>query len=970
MSTESYAKWWIKTKKGLENVREYDEAMKKMESVKDRSIASRLIGGLYARYCMIIQDIDACLDQMCQVQKSFTIRKLMDAAATRLNELKDEMTKIDLSEYHYIDGALVELKVIPHSVEILHPAIMFPRMGNIEDIIIKFRKGDIVESPSRVKKKPSAIDNLVASGKASLHAMQSQSNVTGSNQNINASPSKKSLKAKSIVRMNASKAGLKGAASKGKVDGRASKADINKKQSRVQIMETPAQDAQTQKDEKEIKPDEQKKKRKRTRPKTYMLDTPVLTDEEAEAKRRKDEMISFLKVIQTHERGRQARLYYTDLEQANKARKTTTSNKGGGSDQDDKDIKEKAATKIQATWRGYKVRSYLKKRELEKRLLIGMDESSWKSKEEFQKFRSNLEKRRAIRDKNFRDYLQANIDEKDRVLRVIGPGLFEDIGDEIREWFRDWYDGAKTFMEIPGEEKGGSILIVRGETLTPAEFLIDQEMKKKSKKKAKTKEQIAKEKKAAKEKLKKEAKAKKEKERAERRKRAKEFEIKFDEPTVAVQKFKTGFDEYREIWDPINDADNPLDKHYMHMITDEKCYEMQLEVREQVDILMRIELEILDEALQKDKWLKKKKRKGKFKPKKKKKKKKKGKKKRGKKDPTASRTAEDLFQELVDYGIIRNYPPVRISDFKGDFSYQNCEKRELTFDPPPTLGDVRQAVTLNCIMPLGVETLNKPKSVLIAGPRKSGKHLLANAIFNETQCVLFDLSPTVIAGKYEGKKETQMLIHLITKMSRMLQPSIIYIDGAEKNFYKKIPKNEKELDPRRVGKFLLKKIIKPITPDDRVLVLGITGQPWAAKANGIKKAYQRVILIPPTDYGSVFLYWREILMPYHGVDRSINLSAISKLTEKYPLVELNKAVKEALYPKRIVQLSYQPLQQSELLAPLLEGPGPLTDKELQKFQKWYTKTVLGKQRNKLNKFNEVMREKLAKANEKKNKKKK
>lgn len=77
----------------------------------------------------------------------------------------------------------------------------------------------------------------------------------------------------------------------------------------------------------------------------------------------------------------------------------------------------------------------------------------------------------------------------------------------------------------------------------------------------------------------------------------------------------------------------------------------------------------------------------------------------------------------------------------------------LEYDPPATLGDVRQAVALNCIVPLGCSSMNnRPKSVLIAGPRGCGLHFLANAIFTETQCVLFDLSPENIGGTYPGKE--------------------------------------------------------------------------------------------------------------------------------------------------------------------------------------------------------------------------
>lgn len=381
-----------------------------------------------------------------------------------------------------------------------------------------------------------------------------------------------------------------------------------------------------------------------------------------------------------------------------------------------------------------------------------MTEPSWKSKKEQEKFQHNLEKRRALCDQRIREYIQANLDEKVRVLRVIAPGLMEDIGDEIREWFRNFYDFTRNFDKYPEEEQGGSILIIRGETMTPKEWLFDQEKQKTEKKltkaeKAKLKAEMAKKKKAEAEKRKKEKEKKKKEEAALRKKRAKEFEFKLA-PSPAIGQFDEAFLEHKKLWDPIDDLKNPLEKHYMDMITEEKCYEMQLEVRPQVDELMRLELEMLENALEMDRT-KLKGKKGKKKKQKKKKKKKKGKK---KKDPTGNRTTEDLFQELVDNGIIHTYPETHLDQYKGEFSYGNYEKRMLEFDPPATLGDVRQAVVLNCIFPLGAEKMVKPKSVLIAGARQSGKHLLANAIFTETKSVVFDLSPPILAGKYPGAK--------------------------------------------------------------------------------------------------------------------------------------------------------------------------------------------------------------------------
>jgi ATP-dependent 26S proteasome regulatory subunit len=83
--------------------------------------------------------------------------------------------------------------------------------------------------------------------------------------------------------------------------------------------------------------------------------------------------------------------------------------------------------------------------------------------------------------------------------------------------------------------------------------------------------------------------------------------------------------------------------------------------------------------------------------------------------------------------------------------------------------------------------------------------MLLHAICSETGATLFDLTPANIVGKYPGKTGLIMLIHLVMKVSRLLQPSVIWMDEADKPFMKKIPKTDKT-DPKRLKKDLAKMI--------------------------------------------------------------------------------------------------------------------------------------------------------------------
>lgn len=69
MSYEYYSKWWAGTRSALEALRARDEVFVKAtdKKLRNRNLASHLIGGLYAKYSMLIQDLATILDQMAQV---------------------------------------------------------------------------------------------------------------------------------------------------------------------------------------------------------------------------------------------------------------------------------------------------------------------------------------------------------------------------------------------------------------------------------------------------------------------------------------------------------------------------------------------------------------------------------------------------------------------------------------------------------------------------------------------------------------------------------------------------------------------------------------------------------------------------------------------------------------------------------------------------------------------------------------
>lgn len=156
----------------------------------------------------------------------------------------------------------------------------------------------------------------------------------------------------------------------------------------------------------------------------------------------------------------------------------------------------------------------------------------------------------------------------------------EDITDEIHEWFVIWYDTLGHYDAFPAAELGGSVLIATGETSTPEEYLM--------------------------EKLEKEKQAKKKRRRAEKMPEVKVEPVKQEAldgmmpRTKALTCLEEANDDFIRNWSLRDESDNPEQEEYLDLITEKLCHELQLEMREIVDELMRAELELLNKALQKD----------------------------------------------------------------------------------------------------------------------------------------------------------------------------------------------------------------------------------------------------------------------------------------------------------------------------------------------------------------------------------
>ncbi|XP_072539024.1 dynein regulatory complex protein 11 isoform X2 [Salminus brasiliensis] len=553
--------------------------------------------------------------------------------------------------------------------------------------------------------------------------------------------------------------------------------------------------------------------------------------------------------------------------------------------------------------------------------------------------------RRQVQEQHEAEYQQALFTIKESVRSVDGPDIKETLQEQIRQWFLECRDATGKFPDFPSAEDGGSASIFSQKTpeQVAAELAAKQQEKEKKKSKGRKDKNGPKEHKEQKKDKKgktkgKEGKSDMEKEEEKGWKMSPSNFL----PTVAE-----GAKLYREVWQSRDEGQNFPQRFDSQLVREEKRIEVEEEVRVQVDELMRQELKNLKLTVDRDKGKKKKKTKKANKKKKKKGKKGGKKKKKKEKDLTADRTIESLYEELVLEGILTRPLNIKLSEYLGEYNYLGTSLRQADIEPMPSLSDVRQLIALYGVLPLGSQCVHERgpliRSLLLAGPSGVGKKMLLHALCTETGANLFNLSPTNLAGKYPGRSGLQYLLHMVLKVARQLQPSVIWIGDAEKTFYKKVPKAEKEMEPKRLKKDLAK-VVKSIKVEDRVLLVGTSRRPFDADLKALCKVYKKIILIPRPDYASRLFLWKELLV-VRGAQLSpvLDLSSLAKVTDGYTQGHILQAVHSVLSTRRLSQQAKRPLTALEFIPPLARQD-PIYKEEEEAFKAWYSRTPLGKRR--------------------------
>ncbi|NXA99196.1 DRC11 protein, partial [Cnemophilus loriae] len=637
-----------------------------------------------------------------------------------------------------------------------------------------------------------------------------------------------------------------------------------------------------------------------------------------------------IKVIQVAERARQGRaraafmkrIYLEEKRQSKKGEQET------GKNPDD------AATCIQKVWRGYSQRKKTERLREEEMVFLGMNSTEMINGTGGAQFSlpPDLEAMSSLQiGAGKADVLQGEVQEREdlsfrqELRKTEGPHIKETLQEQISQCFIECRHITGRFPDYPPEKTGGSkaIFIEKHPEQVAEELAAKKEAEKKDKEKN----------------------GKEDKEKAKAKKPQKAGKQVVDEswkmgPSNFLSILEEGSSQYKVFWENRDNRSDFLQDHDPELIKGGQREEVEEEIRVQVDEVMQEKLLKLKQAVDGETGQSKGAKGEKVRAAKRHRKPRKGGHENLELMSPACRTVDSLYQELAEEGLLVKVKHVNLSDYTGYYDCLRNILREAGAQPTPSIPEVRQLVALYGILPLGSQTVheNAPlvKSLLLAGPAGVGKKMLVHAICTETGANLFNLTPSNMAGKYPGRDGLMMMLHMILKVGKELQPSVVWIGDTERLFSKGAPKGEEEMNSKGLAK-ILPQFLKALKPKDRVLLVGTSSRPFDANMGPFCKVYQKIILIPKPDYltrfGKYFkaLWKRYILRSGGALTKLVNLNCLAQVSDGFTQGHIVDVVHAVLTELRLLQMARKPLRTAEFVTSLARHD-PVYKEEEEAFQ--------------------------------------
>lgn len=485
MSFPHIGKLWIATKEDLKDVILCENVLKFLEPTKNRNEAHELIGNLYARYIVICNNLSELYDQTLHVQKRALIEKLLISSQERLKEIQKDIQMIEMSKFIYIDDALVELNLTPYDIEFLRP-FYFPRKRDIE--CQQLIDGVVPKSDQpKVREEPKGLDKFRKV--LSPEELEQQRKHELMTRIVNAIKSHEKARQARILGLNIKLYPKKYLPKEDEQEDETIDYDFYHKEHQIGKF---------------------KMKRTQFHVDLYKKQVDIVKYDYFQPPQYKINKLGHKVLVprvknETHEEIVEPKpITQEDKEEAQRLAEVEEKQRQVEEEAILKAIEllrrqNQAACVIQQNFLHYQLKKAIKRRKTMRMEMLGMIHKPLDlDAPNINELHDKSQHKRRERKREFDEaFLKALQDEKAHILKMKSEFIMEDITDDIRSWFREFYKEAKDFHRYPAEFEGGTIMVLRGETKTPEEFLIeknktalDKAREKKDKKKLKKEEKL------------------------------------------------------------------------------------------------------------------------------------------------------------------------------------------------------------------------------------------------------------------------------------------------------------------------------------------------------------------------------------------------------------------------------------------------------------------------------------------------